>query len=270
MKSGARLPGQRGVLDDVGPDDPPLGGHPAEDREGLVVGAAARLRRAGRRDERAVEEVDVEGHVDLARQPAERLLHPGVGAVHLAVRDDHRAALADVVDLLLRDRADADVDRRNPELDPAARRAGVRVLLALVLVAQVAVGVEVEDRHASDTSRGAHGSGPARSSARRRASGRSGLRPSRPATTFSRPSTQASGSMLSGSQPAACGRRRGRPPRRARRRRARRSATPRGSRRARSWCRRRRRRCARRGTGRTTTRLFSSVFVLRRNAEEVR
>ena len=56
--------------------------------------------------------------------------------------------------------------------------------------------------------------------------------------------------------PAACGRRSGRPPRRARRRRARRSGRPRGSPPGRSWCRRRRRPCAR--TGRAGSRRGSS------------
>ncbi len=50
------------------------------------------------------------------------------------------------LDLLPRDRADPDLNRRDVELDPSPRGARVRELLPLVLVAQVAVRVEVEDR----------------------------------------------------------------------------------------------------------------------------
>ena len=257
---GGPVAGQRGVLDDVGPDDLALRGDPPEDREGLVVGPAARLGRAGAGNERARRRSRRRRSRRPRRSASRGPLDPDVGAVHLAVRDDaafrsrgrsrslpSRSTGCRRGPTGCRARPSGARRRRASTSGPRTRRAGRRARRSggrtssgyFAWCARIGAGAIECSPPSVRTNR---------------------LRPSSSATTFSSPSTQAAGSMSSGSQPAACGRRSGRPPRRARRRRAPRSATPRGSPPGRSSSRRRRRPCARTGTGRITTRLFSSVF----------
>src|SRR5688572_21441813 len=121
--------------------------HLAQEVEGLVPEPAARLGGAGRRHDRRVEEIDVEGQVDVVRERREGSLDPAVAVRDPVGPEDGDVAVADEVGLLDGKGADSHRhDLRNAELEDAAHDAGVRPRRVLVHLAQVSVGVELEDR----------------------------------------------------------------------------------------------------------------------------
>ena len=200
MKSGARLPATGACSTTSAPTIRRGRPRRAQDPERLVVGAAARLGRPRAGHERAVEEVHVEGHVDLVGQ--ERRRRPPSSRRSGASRDWRRRECFPCCGRTRpprgrstgcrpapsggRARPSAARRRRARTSGPRTRRAGRR----------------------GRRSGGSRASGTARC-ARRSARGAIECSPprvrtnlsvaSRPATTASSPSTQDAGSMLSGS-----------------------------------------------------------------------
>ncbi len=136
----------RGELDEIGADDVSNRAGPAQDGQRLPVAEAARRRRARRRHDGGVQRVDVERHVD--RPAGERLDDLLDVPARLVLGPMDRDAIAiGVVELHLGrgDSADADRHQRNARMvQHAAHGRGVREMLALIAVAQVGVGIELQ------------------------------------------------------------------------------------------------------------------------------
>src|SRR6185369_12921794 len=140
-----RLMAERGELDEVHRHHRFGGEEVAQEAEGRIPEAAARLGGAGRRDEGGVEVVDVEGEVDRLRQLLEELGEEIGGAVELVAPDDWKALRPDHLRLGRRERTDADREGRDAGVDDTLHDAGMAVRRPLELFAQVGVGIELHD-----------------------------------------------------------------------------------------------------------------------------